>query len=705
MTDVHLCLKHTSMVQYMLESDVETMQNALEKIEKVFAADGVLSEIFQGYHPRQEQIDLAKQITYSLYNEKHLLAEAGTGVGKSFAYLVAATIWALENDKTVLVSTNTLPLQHQLMEKDLPIVALAMEQLGYSNFRFELAKGRNNYICKRRLENFVQATLKNEIADIDLVQQIAIYSYDSKSGMRDDFPFSIPNHIWEEINGDSDDCFHQHSPFYEHCFIQNARQNWTKAHVIVANHALVLSDLSLKGTNENGVLPKYDRLLFDEGHRVEEVFSRYFERTLSLPYVENFFRSIRTRRHGWMHAVIDEEVLQNIDVYHKEIRQGLQPIFEKIAEELSATQERKGISSLQPVMELIEQPIYYESTIEQSVNAFYDYLQTVGELRCSDEPEKRGMASLLRRIEGIALDVQFILHCAGGEDWAHWIEKTPAQGAGMFDAQAEWVKLIAQPINAKTVFSDLFSRIPTVFLSATMATNKKFDFLARRLGLEVFDTFIADSPFDFRNNALLIISELAPDPRDEAAFSEFLIEGLKRILAITKGRTLVLFTSYSLLEKVGIGLKEWVDEEGLELLLHLPNTERDKLIQQFKESNNRILFGNDSFWEGIDIPGEALSCIILTKLPFANPSDPLVKAKTKWIEHSGRNSFRDYMVPNVILRTKQGVGRLIRTMDDRGAIIIMDSRILTKYYGREIIASLPPAKRGKVKELRHYIPQ
>lgn len=680
------------------------MQQALEKLEEIFIEGGILSRIFPGYHPRIQQIDLAKQILRSIYNENHLLAEAGTGTGKSFAYLMAATIWALENDKTVLISTNTLPLQHQLMEKDLPIVELVMKQLGYDEFHYELAKGRSNYICKRRLENFVQATLNNENPYRDLVEKIALKSYDSKSGMRDDFSFSIPNEVWEEICGDSDDCFHQYSPFYEHCFIQNARKRWSKAHIIIANHALVFSDMALKGSNDTGVLPKYDRLIFDEGHRVEEVFSRYFERTLSLPSMENLFRTIRTRKNGWMRTVIDEEMIQNIEEFHKEIRLGLQPVFEQLAEDLSRTQEKKGYSSLQPVMELIEQPISIQNNIDQSVQALYEYLETISQLHCNEEQEKRGMAILLRRIDAIAADVRFILHCSGGEDWAHWIEKTPPMSAGIFDPQAEWIKLIAQPINARTILAEIFSQIPVTFLSATMATGKSFHFLANRLGIETYDHFIADSPFDFRNNALLVISETAPDPRDEASYTTFLVEGLKRVLKMTKGRTLVLFTSFSLLEKVGEQISQWMQEENLDLLLHLPEVERDKLIQEFKASDNRVLFGCESFWEGIDIPGEALSCVILTKLPFANPSDPLVKAKTKVIEQKGGNSFSEYMIPNVILRTKQGVGRLIRTMEDRGAIIIMDSRIINKYYGRQILTSLPPAKRGRIKELRDYIP-
>lgn len=680
------------------------MQQARIKIEEIFMDGGILSRIFPGYHPRTEQIDLAKKIISSLYNENHLLAEAGTGTGKSFAYLMAATIWALENDKTVLISTNTLPLQHQLMEKDLPIVAEAMQQLGYDEFHYELAKGRSNYICKRRLENLVQDTLTTGSPHRDLIEKIALHSYDAKTGLRDEFPFSIPNEIWEEIAGDSDDCFHQYSPFYDHCFIQNARKRWSKAHIIIANHALVFSDLSLKGTNENGVLPKYDRLIFDEGHRVEEVFSRYFERTLSLPQMESLFRTIRTRKHGWMRTVIDEEMIQNIEEYHKDIRLGLQPVFEQLAEDLGRSQEKKGYSTLQPVMELIEQPITIKSNVDESVNVLYQYLETMAQLRCSEEQEKRGMSILMSRIDAIATDVRFILHCAGGEDWAHWIEKTPPANAGILDPQAEWVKLIAQPINARTIFADLFSRIPVTFLSATMATGNSFEFLAKRLGIDEYDHFIADSPFDFRNNALLVVSETAPDPRDESAFASFIVEGLKRVLKITQGRTLVLFTSFSLLEKVGADISSWMAEENLELLMHLPDSERDKLIQQFKAGNNRILFGCESFWEGIDIPGEDLSCVVLTKLPFANPSDPLVRAKTKSIELKGGNSFVEYMIPNVILRTKQGVGRLIRTMEDRGSIIIMDSRIVKKYYGRQILNSLPPAKRGKLKELRDFIP-
>lgn len=676
-----------------------------ELYDRIFAHEGILSKVFANYEPRQEQIELSKKIYTSFEHETHLLAEAGTGTGKSFAYLIAAALWSLQNDKTVLISTNTLPLQNQLIEKDLPIVAEVMRELGYSNFRYELAKGRGHYICKRRLENYIQETLRKESPYRDLVEKIALQSYDAKTGLREEFPFSIPNDVWEEICGDSDDCFHQYSPFYDHCFIQQARMRWTKAHVIIANHALVFSDIALKTENDTGVLPKYDRLLFDEGHRVEEVFSRYFERTLSLPYLEQLFRTIRTRKHGWMRTVLDEEMIENIEQFHKQIREQIQPLFEKLAEELSHEQEKKGYSSLQPVMELIEKPISIETDIENSVQALHEYLHFIYEQHCTEEQEKRGMQILKKRISAIAEDLRFILHRQGGDDWAHWIEKTPPANAGIFDPQAEWIKLIAQPIHAKTVFRELFSRIPVTFLSATMAAGKSFHFLAQRLGIDRYDQFIVGSPFDYRNNALLVVSETSPDPKDEAAFVEFVAENLKRILSITKGRTLVLFTSFVMLETVAKKIQSWVEEQGINLLLHLPQFERDVLIQQFKNGSRNVLFGCESFWEGIDIPGEALSCVVLTKLPFANPSEPLVRAKIQAIEQRGGNSFVEYMIPNVILRTKQGVGRLIRTTTDRGAIVIMDSRIVHKYYGKKIIESLPPARRGKLKEIINYVPK
>lgn len=679
------------------------MKRLMEKIEEIFVNEGILSRIFPSYQPRTQQIDLAKKIFSAICHEEHLLAEAGTGTGKSFAYLFAAALWALEHDKTVVISTNTLPLQTQLMEKDLPIVEQVLSQMGYDEFRYELAKGRSHYLCKRRLELLVQTTLQTESPHRNLIEKIWINSRDLTYGMREEFPIHIPTEIWEEICGDSDDCFYHHSPFYEHCFIQNARKRWTRAHIIVANHALVFTDLALKGASENGVLPKYDRLIFDEGHRVEEVFSRFFERTISLPEMESLFRTIRLRRLGWMRTVFDEEHLKEIEEYHRQIRQELQPVFEKLAEELSENQTKNGMSTLEPVMELIETPIPFPDGFEKPISDLIEYLQVIAKLNCSEEPEKRGMAQLITRLESIAQHLKFILNCSGGQDWAHWIEKVPPLNAGILDPQAEWVRLIAQPISARTVLSDLFASVPVTFISATMSTGNSFDFIAKRLGLDKYAHFIADSPFDYRNNALLVISETAPDPRDEAAYSAFLVEGLKRVLSLTRGRTLVLFTSYSLLEKVGHQMQEWMDNEKMHLLLHLPNTERDKLIQEFKAAENRVLFGCESFWEGIDIPGDALSCVVLTKLPFANPSDPLVRAKTKMIEKNNGNSFAEFMIPNVILKTKQGVGRLIRTMEDRGAIIIMDSRIIKKSYGKQILASLPPARRGKIKQVPDYV--
>lgn len=686
------------------ESGDEGIGKMLQALEAVFSDGGLLQQVFPSYRPRMEQIKLAKEILYSLYTGNHLFAEAGTGVGKSFAYLFAASLFAMDTGKVVLISTNTLPLQNQLMEKDLPLVSQVMGALGFSSFQYELAKGRGNYICRRRLELLVSSVLNGERESWrEKVKEIALFIEEAKSGLREEFPFSIPKEIWDEMAGDYEDCYHQYSPFYERCFIQNARKNWNKANLLIANHALVFSDLALKRGGEGGVLPKYDRLIFDEGHRIEETFSHFFERSISLPYVDHLLRMIRQRRQGWMRDLFDAEIMKELEALFPPLRERLAAAFSKLAELLNEKAAKMGLSPFTPVMEMIEEPLPIQVDLASPIERLLLFLKGVEEERCSDEVSKRGISLWMERFREIGENFRFITRGEGGEGWAHWLEKTPPRDAGLVDAQAEWIKAIAQPIEAKQVLRELYEEIPLTFISATMATGGSFGFIADRLGITDYRSFIAGSPFNYQENALLVVSQLAPDPRQEEAYLSFLVNGIERILRITKGRTLVLFTSFLMLEKVGEALRGRMADVGVELLLHLPGEDRNRLIERFRGQPNRVLFGCDSFWEGIDLPGNALRCVVLTKLPFANPSDPIAKAKMRLVEKRGGDSFRDWMMPSAILKMKQGVGRLIRTTEDRGGIVIMDSRILTKRYGRLFLSHLPPARRGKIGELIRYV--
>ncbi|WP_028987160.1 ATP-dependent DNA helicase [Thermicanus aegyptius] len=680
------------------------MEDLLRRLEDIFASHGILSEVFPDYRPRAEQMELSKEILLSLFEEEHLFAEAGTGTGKSFAYLMAAALYALETGKVVLISTNTLPLQNQLMEKDLPVVEEVMRRCGYGEFRYELAKGRGNYICRRRLELLI-ATVLSEANHPwrETVKEISLYIEEAKRGVREEFPFYIPWEIWNEIGGDYEDCFHQYSPFYEKCFIQNARKSWSKANLLVANHALVFADLSMKGGGEGGVLPRYDCVIFDEGHRVEESFSRFFERSVSLPQLDHLMGIIRQRRQGWMRNVFDAEVIQEIGELFQPLRERLEEGFTQLAEYLADRQRSEGLSPLTPVMEMIESPLPVRVDVEKPIERIIDYLKGIEAERCGEEVEKRGIALLMGRIQEIGENFRFITQGKGGDGWAHWLEKNPPSQAGLLDPQAEWIRAIAQPIDAKQVMQEFYEKVPVTFISATMATGGDFEYMAKRLGIPSYRRFIAGSPFDYRKNALLVISELAPDPRREEEYISFLVQGILRILQMTRGRTLVLFTSFSLLEKTGNALLPYTHELGIQLLLHLPGEDRSRLIEEFRANPQSVLFGCDSFWEGIDLPGDELRCVVITKLPFANPQEPLAKAKMRLIEKEGGDGFRDWMLPSAILKMKQGVGRLIRTTEDRGAIVIMDSRILTKQYGRRFLMNLPPARRGKLKEITHYV--
>ncbi|OUM84643.1 MAG: hypothetical protein BAA01_05755 [Bacillus thermozeamaize] len=680
-----------------------------ELIEAVFAPDGLLAKRIHGYEVRQDQVRLARRVMASLKLEHHLLAEAGTGIGKSFAYLVAAALWALLEKKVVVISTHTIPLQSQLVDKDLPLVAEVMSELGMGELRFELAKGRGNYLCKRRLEAYLLKARSEEVEHADVARQMWQLKDQLTDGDRPSFPFPIPSDLWTLVAGEADDCHGSESPYFDHCFIQQARRRLSSAHLIITNHAMFFTDLAMRQQEGSGIFPEYDHVIFDEAHRIEEVFSSFFARRVNYQQVEHLFRMIRMRWQTWMDGIFDQEVLEALIPYEQRIRQHLLDMLDQVARQVFLLQpggaRLEAQEADQPLTVLLDRPLPVFQRLEESLADLERFFRQLLETKVQEETQRRGMERLIQRVRSLGEDIRFITQVEGGADWAHWVEWRLEAGEQISDAFGQQITLVAQPINARTVLPDaLFSRVPVSMLSATLSTEGHFAFIAGRLGLDEYDSFVAPSPFDYARNALLVVSEKAPFPNQpDGQYERFLVEGLQRILTLSPGRTLVLFTSYRQMSLVAEQLKAWCEARQRTLLVQEAGGDRERLLEQFRKDPHGVLFGAESFWEGIDLPGDELQCVVITKIPFANPKHPVTRARLDWIERSGGDSFDQYMIPMAIIKTKQGFGRLIRRACDRGAVVLMDSRLVRKGYGKRILSSLPPARRGKLKDIPHYV--
>lgn len=686
--------------------DLDTYERQLESI---FSPGGLLARRIDGYEQRDDQLRLAKAVMASLKQEQHLLAEAGTGIGKSFAYLVAASLWALQEGKVVIISTNTIPLQSQLVEKDLPLVAQVMADLELGPLRYELAKGRGNYLCKRRLEAYLLKAHHEEMAHMDIARRLWELLDDVWEGDRPSFPLSIPTDLWNLIAGDVEDCLGSDSPYFDHCFIQQARRRLSSAHLIVTNHAMFFSDLVLRQREGSGIFPSYDHVIFDEAHRIEDVFSNFFSRQVTFSQAELLFRMIRNRWQTWMETVFDPEVLERLTPLEQKLRQQLVDTLDAAAREIffaprASAQLSEGPEAGQPWAVLLKEPLVMPSRLDETWTELEQFFLQLLETKAQEEPQRRGLERLIQRVRALREDMHFILQQEGGGDWAHWAELHLEAGDQLSGMLGQQMALVAQPINARAILPEvLWKHVPVTFVSATLATDGDFSFIAGRLGLERYESFIAPSPFDYRQNVLMVLSEHAPFPNAGEAYERFLFTGLQRVLVRSPGRTLVLFTSYKQMHGIAEKLAPWCEAQGRRLLVQEIGGERERLLEQFRRDPQAVLFGAESFWEGIDLPGDELQCLVITKIPFANPFQPLTRARLDWIERTGGNSFDEYMVPLAILKTKQGFGRLIRRATDRGAVVFMDSRLVKKRYGRRILSGLPPVRRGKLQDIPAYV--
>ena len=655
----------------------ETWQQFRQTAKAFFAPDGPLKSAAEhGGRPveyRVQQQEMAAATADALSNLRNLAIEAPTGVGKSFAYLVPAILYSKLTGKPTVITTETISLQEQLMEKDLPL----LKKLLNVEFKAALAKGRRNYLCLRRLslaagehqdEYLAQASLAS---DIDRLCQ---WSEVSTNGNRDDADFYINNESWNYVCCEAGNCSYPKCRFRSRCFYRKAREEWARADIIVANHALFFVDMKMQlesGDYSGGLLPTYGAVVIDEAHTLEDNAADH----LGLHLTYGGFKAFLNR------------------LYNPDTARGL--LMRPGEGALELRSQAAGLKSL--AKDFFGQFQEYLQAGNDSIRSiertgiFSNFLQApLMDFRCAlgDYTREQSDADFRSELESL------VQQCDAYIDEFHsFVNMTLPESVYWVEDDSRQLVLQSAPVNVAEILSeDLFGReFPVITTSATLTVDRRFNYFIARTGFTGGITRQLSSPFDPQKVKLYVESSM-PDPSSEA-YENALFKALERYISLSDGKAFVLFTSYSLLRKAADALEGFLFHNRIKLLTQGADMSRTMLLNEFKKDVRSVLFGTDSFWTGVDVPGESLSNVIITKLPFSVPTHPLMQARCERIKLQGGNAFFDYSLPEAVLKLRQGAGRLIRSGSDSGIIVILDSRLTTKRYGRTFLNSLPPYPR------------
>jgi ATP-dependent DNA helicase DinG len=641
----------------------------VERVRTIFSEDGLLSKA-KNFEFRPQQQEMAVAIARALEEDRHLVVEAGTGVGKSLAYLVPAILFALEQHKKAIISTHTINLQEQLLNKDIPILKKVLPV----EFEAALMKGRQNYVCPRRLERALQSSkeLFTGPEETELLR-IAEWASKTRDGTLSDLSIEPEPKVWTQVCSEAHICTQKTCGQNPRCFYQQARKRLLAADVIVLNHTLLfmlLGSPQEQEGRESGFLFPNDFIIFDEAHTVEQVASKQIGIGVSQYGLRSTIQRLynaRTKK-GLFTVMRDAAGVR----LAAELIDDVERFFDAVE---SRSDFRKGREFRVRDVDLVP------DTITGRLVALQARINEVVK-RADDEVLKAELQEFSRRIRDAREGISTFLEQAAPQH-VYWVERT--------GRTAQFLSLNAAPVDLaphlrRMIFRD---NCCCVMTSATLAVGREdLAYFRERIGATEAEPLQLGSPFDFQKQMKMFLVRKMPDPRD-ASYTKELERWIGHFVKETDGSAFVLFTSYRDMQRVAGEMEKFFADEGMNLFLQGGGAPRTKLLEQFKSTPRSVLFGTDSFWSGVDVPGEALSNVIITRLPFAVPDTPLIEAKLELIQERGGDAFTEFSLPEAILKLRQGVGRLIRTKTDRGIVVILDNRIVTKPYGRAFMQALP----------------
>jgi ATP-dependent DNA helicase DinG len=657
-------------------------QNGIEA-EELLGPAGWVARHFPAYEHRPQQLAMAAKVIAALRERFVLAVEAGTGVGKSFAYLAAAIDQAVRKQGRVLISTYTIHLQQQLIEKDIPFLQEVVPQ----PFTACLAKGRNHYVCLRRLR-YAQRRQQNLFEDRGAeLGALLEWAHRTKDGSLSDLGTLPSPQLWQAVQSEHGICRGRKCPAFRECFYWRARRKLETADIIIANHALLFSDLVLKQSGAGGILPAYRFVILDEAHNLEHVAEEQFGIELSPSVIGHLLDTLCHRHH--------RKGLLGKDAAHRQARQMVnrcrreaELFFTQVqAWYQHAAQETGGRCSPDFVSDNLSEPLR-QLRLELSRLA----------KETENEDEQMEYQRLIDRCQEIEQDLKLFLQ-QSQEGFVYWVE---AESGPRKNVSLHSAPLDVGPYVRACLLEPYDS---VVFTSATLSCGSEdtegsegneggtdvkngFAFFARRIGLDDFQSLQLGSPFDYSRQVRLYLEANMPDPNSQA-FREQAVKAIQKYLLKSEGRAFVLFTSHAMLKEMAACLAPWLAEQKMTALVQGEGLDRAALLAQFKTLPRCVLFGTDSFWQGVDVPGDKLSNVIIVRLPFAVPSHPLIQGRIERLRAEGINPFYEYQMPMAILKFKQGFGRLIRRKTDQGIIAVLDSRILQKSYGKQFLQAIP----------------
>ena len=629
-----------------------------------FAPGGVLSRTHPAYEFRQGQLQMAQAVEQALEEKRHLIVEAGTGTGKTLAYLVPV----IRSGKRVIISTGTKNLQEQLFQKDIPFLELALFPNGEGKLNVCYMKGRNNYLCRKKLYDLTDQPVLSGVDEIEHYREIAAWEKTTRTGDRAELA-SLPeaSALWHKLDARVDTCLGQKCSAWEPCFITEMHRRAVESDIIIVNHHLFFADLSIKQQAEYaadaGILPDVGAVIFDEAHELEDVAGSYFGVSVSNARFEELCRDV-------------EASLQRNHMLSVSISGALKSIRERAMFFFALLPPGDGRFAFDNRREFMEENGDEFLNLQHSIGRLASELENL-----SSKPEE--VFNFSRRAQELQVQLGFLME-SEDRNTVFWIERRRG-GRDKLNVFLQATPIDVAPILKTCLFDKLECAVLT---SATLAVGGGFEYMRQRLGLEHARESVLASHFDYENQALFYVPPDLPDPRTPQ-FVTKAADRIRRVLEITRGRAFVLFTSYAQMNDV---YQRLLGELEFPMLLQ-GDAPKTALLEEFRLTPHAVLFATSSFWQGVDVQGEQLSCVIIDRLPFAVPSDPVVAARVKSIDAEGGNAFFQYQVPAAVITLKQGFGRLIRSLHDRGLLVLLDNRILKKAYGRVFVDSLPSYRR------------